>query len=575
MLEQKSKEEVRRLKKELKVKEQRLKKSEQELAYLQGSYGRLNLKAEILQVVSRAINSAYFDLGKLLEFIMDLGLRVVRVEAGSLLLLDEESKELRFSVAKGERGDQVKKFKLKLGEGIAGWVAKTGKPEVVLDVNKSPHFKREISRLIGFPTYSVLCVPLKVRKKIIGVIEMINKKGKKPFSKEDKELLTVLANQAAIALENAELFRKAEEKIRDLTTLSEVSTLIASSLDENIVLENIMNLTTQLMKAEGSSLMLINEKTGNLEFVVTKGEKKEEVKKVKLKLGEGIAGWVAKEGQPLLIPDAYKDPRFSPKVDKDTGFKTKSILCVPLEVKDKVIGVAEVLNRLDGKPFEERDVELFSSFANQMAVAIENAKLYRDLRELFLSTVKSLAAAIDAKSPYTRKHSEKVAEYALAIAKELKLSSEEQEIVHLSGLLHDVGKIGIDEKLLNKQGRLTDEEYAQIKEHPAIGAEIIEPIGPLKAIIPGVRSHQERYDGRGYPDGLAGEKIPLTARILAVADTFDAMTSDRPYRDKFADEIAQREIENCAGTQFDPQVARAFLRAYKKGEIVKKYVING
>jgi putative nucleotidyltransferase with HDIG domain len=201
-----------------------------------------------------------------------------------------------------------------------------------------------------------------------------------------------------------------------------------------------------------------------------------------------------------------------------------------------------------------------------VAVAIENAKLYKDLRELFLGTVASLAEVIDAKSPYTHGHSIRVSNYAKEIANEMGLIKEEQETIELAGLLHDVGKIGVSEEIINKPGRLTDEEYGEMKKHPSIGADIIEKVKALKSIIPGVRHHQERYDGRGYPDGIKGNEIPLIARILAVADTFDAMTSDRPYRKRFEDEFALSEINKCAGTQFDPIIADAFLKAYEKNK---------
>jgi putative nucleotidyltransferase with HDIG domain len=355
-----------------------------------------------------------------------------------------------------------------------------------------------------------------------------------------------------------------------LTVLSEVSAIIASSLDLKEVLKSIMEMATKIMRAEASSLMLIDEKTQELIFEEVLGEKEEEVKKIRLKKGEGIAGWVAEYGIPLLIPDAYKDPRFNPEVDKSTGFKTRSILCVPMKVKDKIIGVVEVLNRIDKKPFDEDDKEIFSILANHAAIAIENARLYKQLRELFLGTVKSLAEAIDAKSPYTRGHSERVSEYSLMIAKELNLSKEEQETVQIAGLLHDIGKIGIDEEILNKPGKLTEEEYFLIKKHPEIGAEIIQPVSYLQKITPAVKHHQERYDGGGYPDGLRGEEIPFIARILAVADTFDAMTSTRPYREKLNYEDAISEIEKNRGTQFDPEVVDAFLNAYKKRKIVKR-----
>lgn len=540
--------------------------TEKEYEKLKKLYSYEKKKASIMEVVSRLLNSEYFDIEKLLDFIMELALKMIRVEAGSLLLIEGE--ELIFKIAKGEKADKIKSYTLKIGEGIAGYVAEKGKSEIVNNVKKDTRWKKEIAEAINFPTNSILCVPLVSKEKIIGVIEMINKKSGK-FTKDDERLLKIFSSQVAIAIENSRLFQKAEEKIRNLTALSEVSAIITSSLELKEVLKSIMEMATKLMKAEASSLMLIDEKTQELVFEEALGEKEEKVKKIKLRIGEGIAGYVAKFGIPLLISDAYSDPRFNPEVDKFTGFRTKSILCVPLKIKDKIIGVVEVLNRIDKKSFDEDDKELFSALANHAAIAIENARLYKELRELFLGVVKSLAEAIDAKSAYTHGHSQRVSEYSLAVAQELNLNKEEQEIVEIAGILHDIGKIGIDEKILNKPGNLTQQEYEEIKKHSTIGAEIIEPVSALKEIVPAIKHHQERYDGSGYPDGLKGEKIPLIARILAVADAFDAMTSDRPYRKKLSDEVALSEIEKNKERQFDPEIVEAFFKAYKKGKIRK------
>jgi putative nucleotidyltransferase with HDIG domain len=188
----------------------------------------------------------------------------------------------------------------------------------------------------------------------------------------------------------------------------------------------------------------------------------------------------------------------------------------------------------------------------------------RNMRDLFISTIKSLAAAIDAKDPYTRGHSGRVAQFSLAIAREMQLESNALERVQIAALLHDVGKIGIDDAVLRKPERLTDEEFEVIKKHPIMGANIMGPIKQLKDIIPGMRHHHEAFDGNGYPDGLAGEKIPLIARIIAVADTFDAMTSDRLYQKAMADDFVIKTLMRLSGTRYDPRVVQAFISAHPK-----------
>jgi putative nucleotidyltransferase with HDIG domain len=195
----------------------------------------------------------------------------------------------------------------------------------------------------------------------------------------------------------------------------------------------------------------------------------------------------------------------------------------------------------------------------------EQLDLYdRNMRDLFISTIKSLAAAIDAKDPYTRGHSDRVARYSLAIAREMSLDKDTLERVQIAALLHDIGKIGIDDAVLRKPDRLTDEEFAIIKRHPSMGANIMEPIKQLKDIIPGMRHHHEAFDGNGYPEGLAGGEIPLIARIIAVADTFDAMTSDRLYQKAMDDDFVIKTLMRLSGTRYDPKMVQAFIAAHPK-----------
>ena len=240
------------------------------------------------------------------------------------------------------------------------------------------------------------------------------------------------------------------------------------------------------------------------------------------------------------------------------------MLAVPLIVKKQAIGVLYLYNKLASKisPFTEfasEELRLISSFTHQIAIAIENHRLYADIHNIFLDYIKSIAAALDARDTYTHGHSRRVAEFSIGIGKELGLSEGELEFLELSATIHDIGKIGISESVLQKPGKLTDEEFKIIKSHVVKGSKILEPMSRLRVLMPGVRHHHERYDGRGYPDGLKGDEIHLVARIISVADTYDAMTSSRVYRKSLPKEIAFEEIEKGAGTQFDPKLATLFV----------------
>jgi len=204
-------------------------------------------------------------------------------------------------------------------------------------------------------------------------------------------------------------------------------------------------------------------------------------------------------------------------------------------------------------------------FASQAAVAIQEAKLCEDIHRTYFNTIRSLVLAMEARDPYTRGHADRVTRYSISIARELGLTEQDIEILRYAGEVHDVGKIAISDLVLNKPGKLTPSERASIEVHPVRGAEMLEPLQFLRPAIPLVRHHHERYDGRGYPDGLAKDGIPVMARIMACADAFDAMTSDRPYRkSRMTIENALFEIEENMGTQFDPKIARVFIKIIRK-----------
>jgi len=358
-----------------------------------------------------------------------------------------------------------------------------------------------------------------------------------------------------------------EDKAKRLVLLSKLGRILNSTLDHREVRRRAIEAATQLMKAGLGSLLLIDEQKQQLYFEVALGDKEETVKKITLSVGEGIAGWVAKNGKPLIVNAPEKDSRFYRGVDERTEFKTRNIICVPVKVKDRVIGVLEAINKKHGEKFDRGDLSLFVSLADQVAIALDNARLYEELEEMFFQTAESLADAIEKRDPYTGGHTQRVTSYSLAIARHLQLKSSEKRCLKIAAVLHDVGKIGIEDQILRKPEPLSPEEYNTIKRHANMGAEILEHIRQLRDIIPGVKYHHEQMNGRGYPDGLKGEEMPVIAKIVAVADTYDAMTTDRPYRKALSKELAMEELRRCSGTQFDRQVVEAFVKAYEGGEI--------
>jgi putative nucleotidyltransferase with HDIG domain len=238
----------------------------------------------------------------------------------------------------------------------------------------------------------------------------------------------------------------------------------------------------------------------------------------------------------------------------------KTVLCVPLKHKGTVRGVIYVDSHNVTRGFSDGDRQLMEALADHAAIAIENARLVEENNEMFFSTIEALAEAIEKRDPYTGGHTRRVLEISLDIAGEMNLGPHEREILKLAALLHDIGKIGIDDQILRKQTTLTPEEFGLIKKHPEIGCEIVKHIRKLQDVIPGILMHHEKMDGTGYPLGHLRKQIPLTARIVAVADAYDAMVSDRPYRKGRSREAAVAELERVKDVQFDPEVVDAFRK---------------
>jgi putative nucleotidyltransferase with HDIG domain len=360
---------------------------------------------------------------------------------------------------------------------------------------------------------------------------------------------------------------RSSEWEKQLMTLTVLSRVLNSTLEHRTVRRRAMQAATELMRAEVGSLLLIDEETNRLYFEVALGDKEETVKTFHLEMGEGIAGWVAQHGEPLIVHDAQSDPRFFSKVDKKSKFTTRNVICVPVKVKDKIIGVLEAINKLGGGTFTEGDLTIFQSLADQVAVALDNARLLGEIEGLFFQTAESLADAIEKRDPYTGGHTKRVTTYSLVIGEQLKLGPDDMRWLKLAAILHDIGKIGVEDSILRKTGKLDDEEYDQMKKHTVMGAEIIGHIKQLHEIIPGLKYHHEKIDGKGYPEGLVDGYIPLIAKIVAVADTYDAMTSDRPYRKALTRDEAFGELRRCVGTQFDRELVNVFIKAVEMEKV--------
>lgn len=302
-----------------------------------------------------------------------------------------------------------------------------------------------------------------------------------------------------------------------------------------------------------------------------KPEKKTEI--IRFPSHLGLAGYVCKTGETLNIKNPYNDPRFNREVDKKTGYKTENLLCMPMKNRDgDIIGIFQVLNKANG-PFTRADEDLLMAIASQASVSLENAQRAKDQKAAFVSFIKTLSSTIDARDPITAGHSERVAQYSRIIGDELNLPDNEHEALNVAALLHDIGKIGVREDILTKQGRLTLEEYRHIQKHAEYTYDILKNIHferHLRFVPEIAGAHHERMDGTGYFRGLGGDDIPFLGRVLALSDVFDAITSRRHYRDRMPFDRVLTIVDRDSGSHFDPDVVNAFfsIPLYKLGNLL-------
>ena len=345
-----------------------------------------------------------------------------------------------------------------------------------------------------------------------------------------------------------------------LNTLLEISRTIISTLDFERVNEGILKEALRLFNKDYGALFVLDKKSGHLALTAAHGLGDNELENLKI-LGawEQINQTVLNSNAPLIVNDIASMPELGNK-----NFPFRAFLSKRLDVENLTVGVLTLSNKepqATAEPNQERVLEILANYA---AIALVNARLYKETEDLFISLISSLVAAIDAKDPYTAGHSQRVTNIALSIAEEMELSRDWIKDLKLAAILHDIGKIGITESILAKPTELSEQERKVIHKHPEIGVKIVSSIPHLEKFIRGIIDHHEFYNGNGYPEGLRAEEISLQGRIISVADTFDALTSDRAYRKGLKPADACEEIKRNSGTQFDPKVVEAFLRVFQK-----------
>jgi HD-GYP domain-containing protein (c-di-GMP phosphodiesterase class II) len=397
--------------------------------------------------------------------------------------------------------------------------------------------------------------------------EIVQKRAnyERVFEKEH----TLLDALSALSEESEK--NQASERTKSLISLLRVGQAMAGEQDLDKLLCLIKDETERALMADRCTVFLYDRERNELWSKVASGL--EGTEEIRFPAHLGLAGYVAKTGEILNIKDAYNDPRFNKAVDKKTGYKTENLLCIPMRNrKMEIIGVFQVLNKSNGY-FKKADEDLLMAISASAGVAIENAQLAREQKVAFESFIKTLSSTIDARDPITAGHSERVAQYSLLIGDQMNMPDDDLEALNYASLLHDIGKIGIKEEILIKDGRLTEKEYRHIQKHAYYTYEILKNIHFERHLltVPEIAaSHHEKVDGTGYFRGLSGTEIPLSGRILALSDVFDAITSRRHYRNRMPFDKVLGILRRDAGNHFDPDCVEMFfnIQLQKLGQIL-------
>jgi HD-GYP domain-containing protein (c-di-GMP phosphodiesterase class II) len=502
----------------------------------------------LLQQLDQIASQA--DLQEMLSRLVYLVAEITSAKAVMLYLPDEEGLHLDPAASSGisNRFEQAS-IPIHQKGSVAAATFIRQRPVFTVSAKDDPRWLEDLSFLGFNDAQKVLSIPVHLRDRSLGVLQVVD------FNRSEVDKVELICSRMASELEQAQNQRTNQDQVERLEALLDNLGEIGTTLDRDHLLRMIVTSACRLLDTEASSIFLMDELTGDVVLYLSSNMVQPPENKLRVPPGQGIIGFVTQTGETVIVNDTSTDQRHYPGVDRKTGTITRSILAVPLltrpislgggrgVVEKRIIGGLEAINKKQG-PFTEKDAETLRIFASQAGTVLQIAGLYNDANDLFLGVVKAFSTAIDAKDPYTEQHSERVSEFSVIIAQEMGLSAEVIHHVRIGSLLHDLGKIGVRDQVLGKPGKLTDEEYTEMKRHPAIGDEIM---------------------GLGYPHGLSANQILPIARIVAVADVFDAMTSNRPYRDALAASFVFEHLQKLAGSHFDPECVQALIRAYEMG----------
>lgn len=493
----------------------------------------------ILQVLDEANRIASMtSLEDLLGQMLDLLIRVSGATNGTLYLLDHAAHELVFMVVRGDPED-IRLQGKRIGEkmGIVGAAIQQGSPIVIEDLSNDPRWYREFTPELAFRLRNAITLPLLLTGKPIGAVQIFN------FKRAEVQLLQTLGNRMASEVDKTLMLEKVRRSNQRLKALVDILGQVGAILDRDHLLNVLIEKAARLLEAEVTSVNMTDSVDGEPSLIT-----RTYPPDFKFPTGEEI-------------PQGGETQPFHFTSTTSASLKTRPITVGKerTQLDPRVIGNLMAFNKPQGV-FDPEDTQLLQILASQASTVLQISNLFAQANQLFLEFIQVLAAAIDAKDPYTRGHSQRVAEYSVNIAQELGIRGDPLMDIRIGSLLHDIGKLGIPDSILTKPGKLTDDEYDQMKHHPTIGYKIMDQVHTLRNVLPAIFEHHERLDGSGYPRGLRGDEITLMGRIVAVADVFDALTSDRPYRQAMDLETTLDHLHKNIGRHFDGVCVEALIR---------------
>ncbi|HUI89374.1 MAG TPA: GAF domain-containing protein [Anaerolineales bacterium] len=462
-----------------------------------------------------------------------------------------------------EAEQRFKSMISKAGEGLSGWAVQHHQNVRAGELSHDPRFVNVEPNI-----HSGLYILLKVEDRMVGVVSIESEKPD-AFSEADERLTITLANQAAIALENGRLHEETLQHLKQLQALHTIDRTIAGSFDQRMMLDVLLTQTLSQLEAEAAAIFLIQpHQRGALQYIAGLGFKTDLIQIASLKLGNSLAGEAVVKREMIHVrePEVREPDPLLSKLWLEEGFKCMDV--IPLISKGEVKGVMTVFHRKDFTPNPAWS-SFLETLAGQAAIAIDTTQMFDSLQRAnmqlavaYEATIEGWSQAMDLRDKETEGHSQRVTEMTVHLGKALQLSDEDIVKMRRGALLHDIGKLGVPDRILLKVEKLTDEEWLIMKKHPEFAYDMLHSIAYLRGSLDIPYCHHEKWDGTGYPQGLKGEQIPLAARIFAIVDVWDALTSDRPYRKAWSKPDALQYIREQSGKHFDPKVVEVFLKEY-------------